>query len=149
VIGKVTIGEQSSVFFNVVLRGDVQPITVGAYTNLQEHVLVHTSYDMSPVVIGDYCTIGHRAIIHGCSVGHSCLIGMGATLLDDAVIGDQCIIGAHTLITRGTTIPAGSLVMGTPGKVVRPLTATEIAELKVSAQRYVETGAQYRKQFSA
>jgi carbonic anhydrase/acetyltransferase-like protein (isoleucine patch superfamily) len=147
VIGRVTVGEHSSIFFNAVLRGDIQPITIGTHTNLQEHVLVHTSHGMSPVVIGDYVTVGHRAIIHGCSVGNGALIGMGATILDDASIGEHSIIGAHSLITKGTIIPSRSLVMGTPGKVVRPLTDAEVAELRRSAEGYVELGAHYRTYF--
>jgi carbonic anhydrase/acetyltransferase-like protein (isoleucine patch superfamily) len=149
VIGRVTVGEYSSIFFNAVIRGDIQPISIGAYTNVQEHALLHTSYGMSPVVIGDYVTVGHRAIIHGCSVGNCSLIGMGATILDDAVIGEQSIVGAHALITKGTIIPPRSLVMGTPGKVVRPLTDAEVAELRRSAEGYVELGKQYRTYFSS
>jgi carbonic anhydrase/acetyltransferase-like protein (isoleucine patch superfamily) len=145
VIGAVSIGERSSVFFNAVVRGDIQSITIGNETNLQEHVLVHTSHGMSPVIIGNHVTIGHRAIIHGCSVGNNTLVGMGATLLDDAVIGENCIIGAHTLITKGTVIPPGSMVVGTPGKVLRPLTEAELASLSTSAQHYVELASEYRK----
>ena len=148
-IGKVSLGEHSSIFFNAVLRGDIQEISIGSHTNVQEHVLVHTSHGMSPVVIGDYVTVGHRAIIHGCSVGNCSLIGMGATILDDAVIGEQSIIGAHSLITKGTIIPPRSLVMGTPGKVVRSLTDAEVAELRTSAEHYVELGKQYRAHFLA
>ena len=145
VIGAVTIGERSSIFFNVVVRGDIQPITIGSGTNLQEHVLVHSSHGMAPVVIGEDVTIGHRAIIHGCSIGHRSLIGMGATILDNAIIGDECIIGAHTLITKGTVIPPRSLVVGSPGKVQRTITDAEAEELKRSALHYQKSGAEYRK----
>lgn len=148
VIGAVTIGARSSLFFNVVVRGDIQPITIGSETNLQEHVLVHSSHEMSPVIIGDRVTIGHRAIVHGCSIGNNTLIGMGATILDDVVIGEDCIIGAHSLITKGTIIPPKSMVVGTPGKIVRPLTEEELASLRTSAGHYVELAAEYRKHLS-
>lgn len=145
IIGAVTIEARSSIFFNVVVRGDIQPIRVGSGTNLQEHVLVHSSHGMSPVVIGDNVTIGHRAIIHGCSIGNYSLIGMGATILDNAVVGEQCIIGAHTLITKGMVIPPRSLVLGSPGKVQRCLTDEEITGLAESALHYQESGATYRR----
>jgi carbonic anhydrase/acetyltransferase-like protein (isoleucine patch superfamily) len=147
VIGAVTIGERASLFFNVVVRGDIQPIAIGAGTNLQEYVLVHSSHDMTPVIIGENVTIGHRAIIHGCSIGTHSLIGMGATILDNAVIGEQCIIGAHTLITKGMIIPPRSLVMGSPGKVQRAVTDDEILGLQKSALHYQEYGASYRDLF--
>jgi carbonic anhydrase/acetyltransferase-like protein (isoleucine patch superfamily) len=147
VIGSVTIGERASLFFNVVVRGDIQPITIGAGTNLQEHVLVHSSHDMAPVIIGDNVTIGHRAIIHGCSIGAHSLIGMGATILDNAVIGEQCIIGAHTLITKGMIIPPRSLVTGSPGRVQRAVTDDEVLGLQKSALHYQTSGAAYRNLF--
>jgi len=145
VIGSVSIGERSSVFFNTVLRGDIQPISIGAETNLQEHVLVHTSHGMSPVVIGDRVTVGHRAILHGCRIGENTLVGMGATILDDVVIGENCIIGAHTLVTKGMQIPPRSMVLGTPGKVLRELSSAEVASLLTSAKGYVELASEYRK----
>lgn len=148
VIGSVTIGARSSLFFNVVARGDIQPITIGAGTNLQEHVLVHSSHDMAPVVIGDNVTVGHRAIIHGCSIGNNTLIGMGATILDNAIIGEHCIIGAHSLITKGMVIPARSLVLGSPAKVHRAITEQEAAGLEESALHYQKSAAEYRKIFS-
>ena len=138
IIGDVKIGARSSVFFSAVVRGDIQSITVGKETNLQEHVLVHSSHGMSPVVIGDGVTIGHRAIIHGCSIGNHSLIGMGATVLDNARIGEHCVIGAHSLVTKGTIIPPRSLVVGTPAKVVRHLTDEEVADILTSAKRYSE-----------
>jgi carbonic anhydrase/acetyltransferase-like protein (isoleucine patch superfamily) len=149
VIGKVEIAAHVSVFFNVVLRGDLERIQIGAGTNLQEHVLVHTSHGMSDAIIGRGVTVGHRAIIHGCRVNDSCLIGMGATLLDNVEIGELCIIGAHTLIPKGMKIPPRSLVVGTPAKVVRTITAQEEHELAVSAKRYQELGSYYRKQLFA
>jgi carbonic anhydrase/acetyltransferase-like protein (isoleucine patch superfamily) len=144
VIGRVRIGELSSVFFNSVIRGDIQSITIGMETNLQEHVLVHSSHSMSPVIIGDRVTVGHRAIIHGCCIGDNCLIGMGATVLDDAKIGESSLIGAHSLVTKGTVIPPRSLVVGTPAKVVRTLSDIEISELAASAMHYVELSESYK-----
>jgi len=138
IIGDVKIGARSSVFFSAVVRGDIQSITIGQDTNIQEHVLVHSSHGMSPVVIGDGVTIGHRAIIHGCSIGNHSLIGMGATVLDNARIGEHCVIGAHSLVTKGTIIPPRSLVVGTPAKVARHLTDEEVADILTSAKRYSE-----------
>ena len=143
VIGDVEIGARCSVFFNVVIRGDIQKISIGAGTNLQEHVLVHTSYDMESVTIGMNVTVGHRAIIHGCSIGDHSLIGMGATILDNAQIGEYCIIGAHTLIPKGMIIPPRSLVIGTPGRVLRQIRSDEEQGLITSALKYQELGATY------
>lgn len=147
VIGDVQVGENVSIFFNVVLRGDIEKIVVGRGSNLQEHALVHTSHGMNPAIIGEDVTVGHRAIIHGCEVQDRCLIGMGATILDNAVIGEGSIVGAHTLVTKGTIIPPGSLVMGTPGKVIRPLTPEESKSLLASAKGYQELGATYLAMF--
>lgn len=144
IIGDVEIGPNSSVFFYCVLRGDIQPIRIGARTNIQEHCLIHTSHGMSPVTVGDDVTVGHRAILHGCSVENSSLIGMGATILDDAVIGEGSIVGAHSLVTKGTIIPPRSLVVGTPAKVVRPLTTEELSSLKESANHYVTLAREYQ-----
>ena len=149
IIGQVSIAERSSVFFNAVVRGDIQPITIGSQTNLQEHVLVHTSHGMPPVKVGDRVTVGHRAIIHGCRVGNCCLIGMGATILDDVTIGEYSIIGAHTLLTKGTVIPPRSLIMGSPGKIIRSITDSEASELEASAGHYVELASQYLTYFAA
>jgi carbonic anhydrase/acetyltransferase-like protein (isoleucine patch superfamily) len=144
VIGDVSVADDVSVFFNVVLRGDIEKIAIGRGSNLQEHVLVHTSHGMNPATVGEDVTVGHRAIIHGCTIEDRCLIGMGATILDNAVIGEGSIVGAHTLITKGTIVPPGSLVMGTPGKVIRPLNPEEIKSLFASAKGYQDLGAYYR-----
>ncbi len=143
IIGNVDLGDQVSVFFGSVLRGDILPITVGRGSNIQEHSMLHTSHDRMPTIIGEDVTIGHRAIVHGATVGNRCIIGMGAILLDDAVVEDDCIIGAGALITSNTHIPAGSMAMGIPAKVVRSLTEEERSFLKQSAINYVETGKQY------
>lgn len=148
IIGDASIGENVSIFFNAVLRGDIESIRVGRGTNLQEHSLVHTSHGMSPAIIGEDVTVGHRAIIHGCTIGDRSLIGMGATILDNAVIGEECIIGAHTLVPKGTVIPPRSLVIGTPSKVARPLTPEEQRSLLSSARGYQELGAYYREFFA-
>jgi carbonic anhydrase/acetyltransferase-like protein (isoleucine patch superfamily) len=147
IIGKVTIGPNVSIFFNAVLRGDIQPITVGAGSNIQEHSLLHTSHGLDPVTIGEDCTIGHRAIIHGCSIGDRCLIGMGATVLDNASIGNDCLVGAHALVTKNTIIAPSCLVMGTPAKTVRELTAEELLSLRESAEGYKKLGSTYREAF--
>lgn len=148
IIGDVTIGDDVCIFFNVVLRGDIQSITVGRGTNLQEHSLVHTSHGMAPAIIGEDVTVGHRAIIHGCSIGDRCLIGMGATILDNAEVGAGCIVGAHTLIPKGMKVPKNCLVIGTPGKVVRELTKEESSSLLESALGYQKLGREYRAHFS-
>ena len=144
VIGDVEIAAESSVFFLSVIRGDILPIRIGARTNIQEHSMLHTSGGRAPTVVGDDVTIGHRAIVHGCTIGDRCLIGMGAIILDETVIEDECIIGAGALVPEGKRIPARSMVLGVPGKVIRSLTPEEVAMLPQSASRYVELGAMYR-----
>ena len=135
--GDVTLGERSSVFFGAVLRGDRAPITIGSGTNIQDNCVVHVDYDY-PVVVGQNVTVGHGAILHGCTVGDNTLIGMGAIVLNGARIGKNCIIGAGALVTQGTDIPDGSLAFGSPAKVVRALTADEIEENHRNAMHYVE-----------
>jgi carbonic anhydrase/acetyltransferase-like protein (isoleucine patch superfamily) len=147
IIGDTKIAADVSIFFNSVLRGDIESIVVGRGSNLQEHSLVHTSHGMSPAIIGEEVTVGHRAIIHGCKIGDRCLIGMGATILDNAEIGEMCIVGAHTLIPKGMVIPPRSLVIGTPGKVARTLTPEEQDSLLTSAKGYQELGRHYRAFF--
>ena len=146
-IGKVRLGEGVGIWFDAVLRGDNEPIVVGPDTNIQEHCLLHTDMGF-PLTVGRGCTIGHRAILHGCVVGDNCLVGMGATLLNGARIGNDCLIGAGALVPEGREIPPGSLVLGMPGKVVRPLTADEIARHKWSAAHYVAQWQRYAKGLS-
>lgn len=136
VIGKVRLGEGVGVWFGAVLRGDGEPIAVGPNTNIQEHTVVHTDPGF-PVAIGAGCTIGHRAIVHGCTIGDNVLVGMGAIVLNGAKIGDNSLIGAGALVPEGREVPPGSLVLGVPGKVVRQLTADEIARNRASAAHYV------------
>lgn len=135
VIGNITIASGVSVWFGSVLRGDNEPITLGAGSNLQEHTVIHTDPGF-PCTIGQNCTIGHKALLHGCKIGNGTLIGMGATILNGAEIGDNCLIGAGALITEGKVIPSGSLVMGMPGKVVRPLTDEQKSANMKSAEHY-------------
>jgi carbonic anhydrase/acetyltransferase-like protein (isoleucine patch superfamily) len=135
VLGKVTLGAGVGIWFGAVLRGDGEPIVIGADTNLQENVIVHTDPGF-PVTVGAGCTIGHGAIIHGCTIGANVLIGMGATILNGAVIGDNSLVGAGALVTEGKIFPAGSLIIGSPAKVARPLTDNEVARNRQSATHY-------------
>jgi len=141
-IGDVTLGNFSSVWFNAVLRGDINQIVVGHHTNIQDSCVIHLADDI-PCVVGDYVTVGHSAILHACTIGDEVLVGMGSTILDGAHIGKQCLIGARALVTPRTKIPAGSLVLGAPAKVVRALTPTERKELKGFAEKYVSLSASY------
>jgi carbonic anhydrase/acetyltransferase-like protein (isoleucine patch superfamily) len=140
VVGDVTLGARSSVFYGAVLRGDIARIVVGEGTNIQDNCIVHLADDLD-AVIGDWCTIGHGAIIHACTIGNECLIGMGATVLDGAVIGDRCIVGAGAVVTPRTVIPAGSMVLGAPAKVARALTEDQQRALKGWAEKYLAVSA--------
>jgi len=143
VIGNVVLGAGVSIWFGCTLRGDNEPIVVGAGTNIQENCVLHT--DMGyPLTIGAECTIGHKAILHGCTIGDGSLIGMGATVLNGAVIGKGCLIGAGALVTEGKEIPDGSLVMGAPGRVVRQLDEAARARLVQSAAGYRANMARFR-----
>jgi len=135
--GDVVLGEKSSVFYGAVLRGDIAEIRIGEGTNIQDNAVVHLADDLG-AYIGNYCTIGHAAIIHACTVGDECLIGMGATVLDGAVVGARSIVGANTLVPQGMQIPPGSMVYGSPAKVIRPLREEELAFLRQSAEKYIE-----------
>ncbi|HRE06266.1 MAG TPA: gamma carbonic anhydrase family protein [Opitutaceae bacterium] len=140
VVGDVTLGPGSSVFYGAVLRGDIARIVVGEGTNLQDNVIVHLADDLD-AVIGAWCTVGHGAIIHACTIEDECLIGMGATVLDGARVGARSLVGAGSVVTPRTVIPPGSMVLGTPAKVVRALSAEEQAGLKVWAEKYVAVSA--------
>ena len=143
VIGRVRLGVEASVWFNAVLRGDNELIDVGDGSNVQDGVVCHTDPG-KPLTIGSNVTVGHMAILHGCTIGEGSLIGMGAVVLNGARIGPRCLIGANALITEGKEIPEGSLVMGQPGKVVRALSDAEMAGLAESARRYRENARRYR-----
>ena len=140
VLGDVTLGERSSVWYNAVLRGDINRIEIGHHTNIQDNAVLHLA-DEFPCIVGNWVTIGHSAIVHACKVDDECLIGMGATILDGAEIGAQSIIGANALVTQFTQIPPGSLVVGSPATVKRQLSPEERATLKNWAQKYVDNAA--------
>jgi gamma-carbonic anhydrase len=137
VIGDVRIGSESSVWMNVVIRGDVNHIRIGKRTNIQDLTMIHVMRDTHPTIIGDEVTVGHSAVVHGTTIEDRVLIGMGAVLLNGVHIESDCVIAAGTLLTEGTRIPARSLVMGRPGKVKRPLTDEEVAEIRWYADNYV------------
>lgn len=143
VIGDVVIGEDSSVWFGAVVRGDVHSIRIGHRTNVQDLSVLHVTHETHPLVIGDDVTIGHRVILHGCTVQNHVLVGMGAIIMDGAVIGEDCVIGAGALVTEGTIVPPKSLILGSPAKVKRPVTEKELAWIRESAQNYVRYARQY------
>lgn len=134
-IGKIVVEDEASIWFGATLRGDNEEIRVGRGSNVQENCVLHTDMGF-PLIIGADCTIGHKAMLHGCIIGEGSLIGMGATILNGAKIGKGCLIGAGALITEGKDIPDGSLVMGAPGKVVRQLDEAGLARLRASAAGY-------------
>lgn len=144
VIGKVVIGEDVGVWFGAVLRGDNEPITLGKGTNIQEGTVIHTDIG-SPVTIGEGCTIGHSAIIHGCTIGNNSLIGMGATVLNGAKIGNNCLVGANALVTEGKEFPDNSLIVGSPAKAIRVLDDAAVAGLKLSAESYVRNWKRFKR----
>ena len=144
IIGDVEIGENSSVWFNAVIRADSDKVKIGENSNVQDNAVIHTSKDFG-VEIGNNVTIGHGAIIHGCTVKDNVIIGMGAIVLNGAIIKENCIIGAGTLITQGKIIPAGSLAFGNPCKVVRQLTDAEISSIRHNAESYVNEAREYNK----
>ncbi|RYH12056.1 gamma carbonic anhydrase family protein [Tropicimonas sp. IMCC6043] len=146
-IGKVTLEEAASVWFGCTLRGDNERIRIGAGSNVQENCVLHTDMGF-PLVVGRNCTIGHKVMLHGCTIGDTSLIGMGAIVLNGARIGRNCLIGAGALITEGKEIPDNSLVMGAPGKVVRQLDEAAAARLLDSALRYQENARRFRAELA-
>lgn len=143
VIGDVEIGDDASIWYGAVVRGDVMPIRIGARTNLQDNAVIHVTSDRFGTVIGSDCTLGHSAIIHACTVEDFCLVGMGAILLDGCVIGRGSFVGAGALVTPGTVIPPGSLVLGSPAKVKRPITDEEREQIQYGAAHYVQLARDY------
>lgn len=141
-IGDVTIGDHSSIWFNAVLRGDINRIVIGHHTNIQDLSLCHVADNLA-CLVGNYVTVGHRAILHACTIGDEVLVGMGATVMDGVVIGNQSIIGAHALLTKGLQVPPGSLVYGSPAKVISQLGETERHAIKGWAEKYVKVSAHY------
>jgi len=151
VVGNVKMGEECSVWFGCVVRGDVHKIRIGDRTNIQDLTMIHVTHykkpdksDGHPTLIGDDVTVGHRVMLHGCTIENACLIGMSATILDGAVIGAESIVGAGALVTGGKVFPPRSLILGAPAKAVRQLSDEEVAELYASAKRYVEFMKNYR-----
>ena len=142
VVGDVTLGRNCSVWFNAVLRGDGKPIVLGRGCNVQDCCVLHS--EKAPTVLGEYVSVGHGAVVHGASVGDNTIVGMGSTLLDFAKIGKNCLVGAGALVTGGMDAPDGSLVLGSPARVVRPLTEEEIAGLRKNAEHYTELKEMYR-----
>jgi len=151
VVGDVTCGQDCSIWFGCVVRGDVHYIKIGNRVNIQDLSMIHVTHykksdksDGNPTIIGDDVTIGHRVMLHGCTIHKACLIGMSATILDGAVIGEESIVGAGALVTKGKVFPPRALIMGSPAKVVRELNEAEVAELYASASRYVSFKEDYR-----
>ena len=143
VVGDVTIEQHSSVWFHAVLRGDVAPIHVGSRTNIQDGAVLHAD-EGYPCVLGDGVTVGHNAIVHGCQIADDVLIGMGSVVMTGAVIGTRSIIGVGAVVTEGTEIPAGSLVLGIPAKVKRPVGVKDLESIHSAAEHYVENAKRYR-----
>ncbi len=144
IYGDVTIGKESNVWFNAVMRGDVNFIRIGERTNIQELSLIHVTYEGNPAIIGSNVTVGHSVILHACTVGDFSLIGMGSTILDGAEIGDFVLLGAGSLVTGNNKIPSGMKAFGRPAKVVGPISEEERAYLKWSADHYVDLARTYR-----
>lgn len=148
IIGNVHIGCEVGIWFGAAIRGDTEEIVIGAGSNIQENCVLHTDPGY-PLTIGAGCTIGHKALLHGCTIGHNSLVGMGAIVLNGAVIGDNCLVGAGALVTERKVFPAGSLIIGSPAKVARPLSEAEIIGIQTSAKHYVENQKRFSKGLSA
>ncbi len=146
VIGDVEMGEDSSVWFGTVIRGDVNYIRIGRGTNIQDNSVVHVTHDTHPTIIGDFVTVGHRVILHGCRIGNHVLVGMGAVVMDGVEVGDYVLIGAGALLTPGKKFPSGVLVAGFPAKVVRDLKEEEIRLIEESARNYISYKNSYLSQ---
>ena len=147
IIGNIRLHDDASVWFGAVLRGDNELIEIGRGSNVQDGCIFHTDMG-APLVVGQGCTIGHRAMLHGCVIGDYSLVGMGAIILNHARIGNGCLIGAHALIPEGKTIPDGSLVIGAPGKIARVLSVDELQGLRKSAENYVRNAKRFAKGLS-
>lgn len=147
VVGSVILENNASVWFNAVLRGDNEPIYIGENSNIQDGAVLHTDLGF-PLTVAENVTVGHMAMLHGCTVGAGSLIGIKAVLLNNCVIGKNCLVGAHALITEGKVIPDNSLVVGSPGRVIRQLTEAEIAAIQGNAAHYIEQMHRYQNEFS-
>lgn len=146
VIGDVHIGAESSIWFGTVIRADVHPVRIGARTNVQDNATIHVTAGRWPTILGDQVTVGHGAILHGCTIGVRCLIGIGAIVLDGCEIGDDCMIGAGALVTPGTKLESRHLALGSPARCVRPLSDAELEHLARSAAGYIDNAERYRRQ---
>ncbi|MFZ5806022.1 MAG: gamma carbonic anhydrase family protein [Verrucomicrobiota bacterium] len=144
ILGDVELGKNSSVWYGSILRADIQSIRIGEATNLQDGVIIHLADELGTYV-GDYCTVGHGALLHACTIGNECLIGMRATILDGARIGNQCIVGANSLVPKNFSAPDGSLIYGSPAKIIRSLFEKEISELKSWAEKYIEVALAHKQ----
>jgi carbonic anhydrase/acetyltransferase-like protein (isoleucine patch superfamily) len=149
VIGDVELGDHASVWMNAVVRGDVNSIRIGPCTNIQDNCVVHVFKALHPTIVADHVTVGHSVTLHGCRIGSWCLIGMGATILNGAKIGDESIVAAGTLVPEGMEVPAGSLVMGLPAKVRRPINDAERESLRTYCQNYLEYKETYLAEAAA
>jgi carbonic anhydrase/acetyltransferase-like protein (isoleucine patch superfamily) len=145
VIGDVHLGDEASVWFGAVLRGDYMPIRIGARTNIQDNAVVHITSELAATTVGDDVTIGHGAIVHGCTIGSGCLVGMGSIVLDGAVVGEGSFVAAGSLVTPGTIIPPRSFVVGRPARAIRDVADRDLATIREAAARYV----QYAREFEA
>ena len=145
VIGDVAIGDDASIWYGVVLRGDIHYIRIGQRTNIQDNAVLHVEHETGPAIIGDEVTVGHSATVHGCTIGSGSLIGIGATVLSHAVVGERALIGAGALVPEGMHVPPGTLVLGVPGRVKRNLTQQELGRLEQSWRHYVDYKDRYLK----
>ena len=143
VMGHVTLGPDASVWFGCVLRGDTESMTIGEGSNIQDLTVMHADHGL-PLTIGKHVTVGHKVMLHGCTIGDESLIGIGAIVLNGARIGKNCLVGAGSLVTEGKEFPDGSMIMGTPAKVVRQLTPAQIEGLRLSAQHYIDNARMFR-----
>lgn len=145
IIGDVVLGDDSSIWYGVVLRGDIHHIRIGARSNIQDNSVLHVEHQTGPAIVGDEVTVGHSATVHGCTIGNGALIGIGATVLSHAVVGEQALIGAGSLVPEGMNVPPRTLVLGVPGRVKRDLTAEELERLDRSWKHYVDYKDRYLK----
>ncbi len=145
VIGQVTVGEHSSIWCNAVVRGDVNAIRIGVGTNIQDNCVLHVEHQLHSLVIGDFVTVGHAAVLHGCRIEDECLVGIGAIILNGAVIGRGSVVAAGSIVPEGVTVPPGSLVMGVPGKVRRAVSSAEQLRFRENAQHYIDLAGQYAR----
>ena len=147
VIGDVKLHPEASIWFGAVLRGDIETITIGRGSNIQDGTVCHTDPN-NPCTIGDFVTVGHMAMLHGCTIGDGSLIGIGATMMNGSAVGKECIVGAHALVTEGKKFPDGVVIMGAPAKVVRELNDDDRAKLRANAERYVERAKRYKQELT-